>query len=279
MQPAEASTDTWRAHLHLRYGVDDSGRTALRERRHTGPLQVQRPFYPEAGGVCHSYILHPPGGVVGGDELEIDVSLDAKTQVVITTPAAGKFYRSAGATAAQRQRLKIAPGACLEWLPQEAIFYDGARVRTTTRVDLAAGARFLGWEIVCLGRPASGERFAGGDIGFGFELWREGRPLWLERGRIDPALLAARWGFDGQPVSGSLLCVVENDDVLPALRALADEDAPLHGFAVTATDGVVACRYLGPSAQEARRYFERAWAMLRPGLCGRAAHAPRVWQT
>ncbi len=274
MQPAEASADIWRAHLHLRYGVDDTGRTALQARRHVGPLQVQRSFYPEAGGVCHSYILHPPGGVVGGDELEIDVSLDAKAQVVITTPAAGKFYRSAGATAAQRQRLKIARGACLEWLPQEAIFYDGARVRTATRVDMADGARFLGWEIVCLGRPASGERFAGGGIGFAFELWRDGRPLWLERGRIDPAPLSARFGFDDQPVSGSLLCVVDNDAALPALRALAEEDAPLHGFAVTAADGVVACRYLGPSVQAARALFERAWT-----LCARAAHPPRVWQT
>jgi urease accessory protein len=279
MQRAEASASIWRAHLHLRYGVDDIGRTALRARRHAGPLQVQRPFYPEPDGVCHSCILHPPGGVVGGDELEIDVSLDAKAQVVITTPAAGKFYRSAGATASQRQRLRVAPGACLEWLPQEAIFYDGARVRTITQVDLAADARFLGWEIVCLGRPASGERFATGDIGFGFELWREGRPLWLERGRIDPALLGARWGFDDQPVSGTLLCVVENDDALPALRALAAEEARLHGFAVTSTDGVVACRYLGPSVQAARTFFERAWSLLRPQLCGRAAHAPRVWQT
>ncbi|MGB5651682.1 MAG: urease accessory protein UreD, partial [Sedimenticolaceae bacterium] len=87
--------------LGFRAGPDS---TVLAERQRHGPLAVQRPFYPE-GGVCHVYLLHPPGGVVGGDVLGIDVKLAQGAQALITTPGATKFYRSAGALARQTQRI------------------------------------------------------------------------------------------------------------------------------------------------------------------------------
>ena len=249
---------------------------------------MQRPFYPEGEAVCHVAILHPPGGVVGGDELQLDAALDAHSHALITTPAAGKFYRSAGPTAYQIQRLTVATGAALEWLPQENIIYAGAKIHAITHVELQGGARFIGWEILCLGRPAAGELFTTGECRQNFELWRDGDPLYLEHGRYnggDPAL-AARWGLQGQPVSATLLCAGSPPDAVNAIRAGWEERLALslptsEGERATASqlDGVLICRYLGPSAARARRLFTLAWGVLRLAILNRPPCPSRFWNT
>ena len=193
------------ADLHLRErergGDVDEGQLAERRPRpvRRQPLAVQRPFYPDGpgaqGGACHVYLLHPPGGVVGGDALDIVVNAGAGSRALVTTPAAGKLYRSAGSCARLSQRLVVDEDAQLEWLPQPTIAFAGVNARMSTRVDLAPGGRFIGWEIVCLGRTDSGERYAG-QLHLALELWRDSAPLWLERalqgrpvrGRHDDAL-------------------------------------------------------------------------------------------
>ena len=221
---AAASATGWQAQLTLAFQRRNT-RTILGHCSHQGPLQVQRPFYPEGDDVCHIAVLHPPGGVVGGDELRIDAALDTGAQALITTPAAGKFYRSAGPCAGQSQHLRVAAGATLEWLPQENIVYNGARVRALTRVELQGNARFLGWEIFCLGRPAAGETFSAGEYRQHFELWREGEPLYLEQGRYagGDAVLDAPWGLRGQAVSATLLCNGAAPDGVNAIRARWEE--------------------------------------------------------
>ncbi|MDS4039904.1 MAG: urease accessory protein UreD [Candidatus Competibacter sp.] len=278
------SNPGWQARLTL--GFQRQGpRTILAQRAHQGPLQVQRPFYPEGETVCHVALLHPPGGVVGGDELRIDVALDAGAQALLTTPAAGKFYRSAGPLARQTQHLTVAPGAALEWLPQENIVYAGARVHALTRIELHGDARFLGWEILCLGRPAAGERFTTGDYRQDLELWRDGEPLYLERGRYagGDAVLDARWGLQGQPVTATLLCAPARPGQVEVVRAgwesLATLAAQGELATVTQLDGCLICRYLGPSAARARRFFIVAWGLLRPAILDRPPCPSRFWTT
>ncbi|MDS4068666.1 MAG: urease accessory protein UreD [Candidatus Competibacter sp.] len=278
------SNPGWQARLTL--GFQRQGpRTILAQRAHQGPLQVQRPFYPEGETVCHVALLHPPGGVVGGDELRIDVALDAGAQALLTTPAAGKFYRSAGPLARQTQHLTVAPGAALEWLPQENIVYAGARVHALTRIELHGDARFLGWEILCLGRPAAGERFTTGDYRQDLELWRDGEPLYLERGRYagGDIVLDARWGLQGQPVTATLLCAPARPGQVEVVRAgwesLATLAAQGELATVTQLDGCLICRYLGPSAARARRFFIVAWGLLRPAILDRPPCPSRFWNT
>jgi len=274
----------WQAHLTL--GFQRRGqRTLLGQCAHQGPLQVQRPFYPEGETVCHIAILHPPGGVVGGDELRLEARLDPGAHALLTTPAAGKFYRSAGPLARQIQCLTAAPGAVLEWLPQENIVYNGARLQTLTRIDLQGDTRFLGWEILCLGRPAADEIFTTGECRQTLELWRDGTPLYLESGCYsggDPVLNAA-WGLQGQPVTATLLGTPVMPGWVAALRtgwesctALAVEGEQA---TVTALDGVLICRYLGPSATRARRWLILAWSLLRPLMLNRPACPSRFWNT
>lgn len=274
----------WQARLNLGFQLRGP-RTILGRCAHQGPLQVQRPFYPEGETVCHVAILHPPGGVVGGDELRLEAQLDPGAHALLTTPAAGKFYRSAGPLARQIQYLTAAPGAALEWLPQENIVYNGARLQTLTRIDLQGDARFLGWEMLCLGRPAADEILTTGECRQTLELWRDGEPLYLESGRYsggDP-VLNATWGLQGQPVTATLLSTPVMPGWVAALRtggesftalAVAGEIAT-----VTALDGVLICRYLGPSATRARRWLILAWSLLRPLMLNRPACPSRFWNT
>jgi urease accessory protein len=280
-EPAgRAETGGWQARLELGFRVRGA-RTILAHRRHTGPLQVQRAFYPDGERACHVYILHPPGGVVGGDALTISVGVERGAHALLTTPAAGKLYRSDGAGAQLSQELNVADGAWLDWLPQETIAFDGARAVSATRVALTGTAGFIGWEILCLGRPAAGETYAHGEFVQRFEIWRDGAPLWWERNALaggTPALHAS-WGLAGRSVVATLVAVGRAPSALPALRELLNAEPDDGEFAVSQLRDVLVCRYLGNSAEQARAGFIAAWRLLRPALWGIEASPPRIWAT
>lgn len=270
----------WRAELALGFS-ERGGRTTLSQRRHSGPLRVQRPFYPEPQ-VCHVYILHPPGGIVGGDTLQIQVLATERAQVLLTTPAANKFYRSKDRTSAQlHQSLTVEKGASVEWFPQESIVFDGAWLNSTTRVELARGAHFMGWEITCLGRRAAQEVYTQGEYRQHFEIWREGRPLWIERACVKGggAVLSDAWGLAGFSVTGSFVCITKNSRAVQCVRDAVAQITKDGLFSATQRDEVLICRYLGHSAEQARDYFIRAWKELRPLVLERTACAPRIWAT
>ena len=272
---AEPHTSGWRASLDLHYEARGS-RTVLAHRRHEGPLIVQRPFYPE-GGICHSYVVHPPGGVVGGDELTVQVICEPGAHALITTPAAAKFYRSGGAIARQLQQLSIG-AANLEWLPQETIYYPGAYARSTTRVHVSHASRFVGWEIVCLGLPARGQAFDHGALQLGFELWTDDVPRYLDRLQVHGGTdaLTAAWGWGGQTCLGTML-------LWPARRGLVDLARSVHcervEIAFTLVDGVLVCRCIGTQAEDVRVALIEVWSALRPHVFGITAVKPRIWAT
>jgi urease accessory protein len=270
MQLAEPVAQSWKAALHLAFERRGE-RSVLAARRHDGPLVVQKPLYPEGGEVCHAIVVHPPAGIAGGDELELGARAGAGAHALLTTPGAGKWYRSGGPWAAQKLRFEVA--GALEWLPQETIVFEGARAQLQTEVRLQGNARFLGWEILCLGRTGSGETFGKGELRLETKLYRDARLLWLERGRIEGggALLASPAGLQGMPVCGTLVASGTAFD-LAACREVA-------GLAVTQLPGVLLARYLGNSSEEAKRLFARLWRTLRPALFGREAVAPRIWST
>lgn len=270
------TASAWQARLELQF-ARSGARTVLAQRRHTGPLVVQRPFYPE-GGICHVVLVHPPGGVVGGDQLALDVQATCGSHALITTPAATKFYRAGPHPAAQVcQRLQV-QDAALEWLPQETIVFDGARARTRTEVQLQGDARFLGWEIACLARPANGETLRDGALAQDLLLYRDGTPLLLDRLRLQggSAPLAAPWGLAGSQALGTLLMTPATAVDLTALRAV---QAPLVRFALTRVQDVLLCRALSMQAEPIRDLFTRLWLQLRPALLGCEAVAPRIWAT
>ena len=267
MRIAEPVAESWKAELALGFERSE-GRTVLARRRHDGPLVVQKALYPEGGEVCHAIVVHPPAGIAGGDELHLEVESGEAAHALLTTPGAGKWYRSAGPRAAQRLAFDV--GGALEWLPQETIFYDGALADLSTEVRLAGHARYLGWEILCLGRTGSGERFTRGTIRLSTRIHRNGKLVWLERGRIEGGgkLMQSPAGLGGHSVCGTLVAAARE---IPPQRA--------EGLALTCLPGLLVARYLGDSSEEAKQLFARLWAAIRPGLLGREAHAPRIWRT
>jgi urease accessory protein len=270
----------WRAELELGFELV-YGRSALVRNRHRGPLAVQRAFYPESNDLAHVYLLHPPGGIVAGDQLTVRVSVAPGARALVTTPAATKFYRSEGRVAEQTQLLSVSEGASLEWLPQETIVFGSAQVSTKTRVELAPGASFCGWDLVCLGRAASGDHFSSGRVRQAFEIWQGERPLWIERAEFDAnePVRHARWGLGGQRVFGTFVCTAQNAAAVAAARAAVDTDDSCELFAVSQMRAAIVCRYLGSSTERARHVFAQAWAALRPFVLGRPASPPRIWLT
>jgi urease accessory protein len=278
----------WDARLALRYEWRDE-RTVLAGREHFGPLRVQRDLYPEGAATCHTIIVHPPGGIAGGDRLSIRAGLGDGSAALLTTPGAGKWYRSAGAAASQSLDFEVGADAVLEWLPQENIVFNGADAQMNTRVDLRGNGVFIGWEVLCLGRTASGERFDSGSLGMRTELRRDGRRQWLEQGRLsggDP-LLTSPVGLAGHSVCATLLAAgaVWNGDsldeaaggLLAACREVPPGEAGLCG--ITRLPGVLIARWLGDSSEDARNYFTALWMLLRPAMKNAAAQLPRIWSS
>ncbi|HUW36276.1 MAG TPA: urease accessory protein UreD [Rhodocyclaceae bacterium] len=271
----------WQARLELDFARRDEA-TILEGRRHFGPLRVQKALHPEGPGVCHAIVLHPPAGICGGDRLTIAVAVQDAGHALLTTPGAGKWYRSSGQQAGQALDFRVGPGATLEWLPQESIVFDGALGAMDSRISLEDGARFIGWEVLCLGRRASGERFERGELRLSTRIESAGAPIWAERGKIagGSALQDAAIGLAGRTVSATLLAA--GAAIAPALLAEcrtveATEAGALTG--ITALPQLLVARYLGDSSEAARAWLVALWRVLRPALTGREAQPPRIWNT
>ena len=264
----------WEAELHLGFSRKGT-KTLLSKRSHRGPLTVQRPFYPE-GGMCHVYLLHPPGGVVAGDRLRIDVHAACNTEVLITTPAAGKFYRSAGEQACQNVNLQVDEDAVLEWVPQETIIYEGARLASKVTINLEKQARFIGWEILALGRPASSEGFEYGDVHLSWQILQNKKLIFLEEMRLDAKAFVARWGLNKQSVCGTLFAIPATTKQLEKIRNLIG-DTPNQG--VTLIDDLLICRASNEKTEPVRNFFESVRAAIRADIVQRKVHTPRIWAT
>jgi urease accessory protein len=295
--PLPAPASGWQARLRLGFSRDGDT-TRLTERSHVGPLRVQKALYPEDPAICHAIVVHPPGGVAGGDALHLDIGLGDAAQALVTTPGAAKWYRANGKVASQETTIRVGAGASLEWLPQETIFYNEADVRIHTEVDLHPTARYVAFDVFCFGRTHSGERFERGAVSQQSRIRRGGRLLWFEQGRIaggardmrSPLVLAER------SVCATLIAVA--DAIPPTLPALlreagealledsgvgktneVDTLSAADAFGVTLMKHVLVVRYLGNSSETARRIMTRAWQTVRPQLIGHDATPPRIWNT
>jgi urease accessory protein len=270
------ATVPWHASLRLRF-ADDAGTTRLVERAHSGPLRVQKPLYPEGPGICHAIVIHPPGGVVGGDCLAVDAAAGAGSHAFITTPGAAKWYRANGKVSRQDVRIAAGEGAAFEWMPQETIFFNDASVVLDHEVELGAAARYIGSEILCFGRRASGESFRSGTIRQRTRVRSAGKLVWWEQGAIDGAgpAMQSRFGLGGASVCATLIGVGAPvpASLMAAMRALDP------ALGLSQVKSVFVARYLCDDSETARRIMARVWQALRPHLLGCEAPLPRIWNT
>ncbi|MGZ5241415.1 MAG: urease accessory protein UreD [Caldimonas sp.] len=275
---------SWHGSLSLRYRLLDE-RTIV-EDRHDGPLRVLKQLHPEGSRVCHSVLVHPPGGIVGGDTLAIDIALAPAAHALVTTPGATRFYRSTGAAASQMLTARAETGARLEWLPLETIAYSGCIAENRARFDLAPGAEMIGWDLTALGLPASGQPFVAGSFTQSIEL--PGR--WLERGTVRgdaPALLDSPLGWAGHRTLATLWFAAGNGLAEPRRDALLEAArAACRGHALAATSGApaphagaVVVRVLAANVEPAMGLLSEIWSVWRRVAWQLEASAPRVWRT
>ena len=278
----------WPGRLRLDYRADvlhGRPRTVSFD-RHEGPLRVLASLYPEAPAVCHHVLVHPPGGIVGGDTLAIEANLAAGSHALLTTPGATRFYRSAGELATQTLHARLADGARLEWLPLETIAQSGCIAENRLRFELAAGAEMIGWDVLALGLPASNQAFERGRYTQTITLPGD----WLEHAVVDGSdtlLLDSPLGWAGRRVlctmwlaSGTALNPARRDALLDAARTLAaaSELAATAG-ASSAHANVIVLRVLAPRVEPAMTLLAQVWAQWREIAWALPACAPRVWRT
>jgi urease accessory protein len=281
----------WHAHLQLHY-TRNGARTTAHD-RHVGPLRVLQRLYPEGEAVCHHVLVHPPGGIVGGDVLALDATLEAGSHAVITTPGATRFYRSDGALARQQVQATLAPGARLEWLPMETIAYSACQADNRLHFQLDPGAQMLGWDVLALGLPAAGAPFDAGRFRQAITL----PGAWQERGLIDGSdhlLRDSPLGLAGHTVAASLWLAEgtapgapggtldrnRTEALLDAARSLiADSALPTTAGVSAPHPSLLVLRALGHRVEPVMALLQAvrgAWRQLHWGL---AAHPPRVWRT
>ena len=272
----------WHARLQLDYTLEGT-RTVARH-AHNGPLRILQSLYPEGDAVCHNVLVHPPGGLVGGDTLDITATVGPGAHGLVTTPGATRFYRSTGELALQRTHLTLAEGARLEWLPLEALCYNACNAENHLTLNLAPGAECMGWDVTALGLPHAGQPFDTGR----FVQHIEAPGRWLERGVIDAAdhrLLESPLGLAGQRCMASLFFVVgtpleraRRDTALDAARAVMDAHALKASAGATSPNGqVLVVRALAPQVEPAMQLLQQVRAAWRAALWQLCAEPPRIW--
>lgn len=266
----------WEAQLDLTFTAR-TDKTVLSARQQRGPLAVQRAFYPE-GDVCHIYILHPPGGVVGGDRLCINSHVEQYANTLLTTPGATKLYKSQGYVAYQQQNLTVDKGASLEWLPQENIYFPGAKAHMRTHIDLTSSSRFIGWETHCFGLPVNQQKFTEGVLQLDFMLTRDNRPIVIEKMKVEADRLNAPTGLRDNSVMAMFVAAPADNSMLELVRTLLTDNTKVL-IAATLIEDCLLVRYLGGSTEQCRKLFTQIWMALRPIILNRKACPPRIWAT
>jgi len=271
------------AKLSLKFAEMD-GVTRLVEREHFGPLLVQKPFYPEGQKICHVVIIHPPGGVVSGDQLEISAQVDASANAQITTPGAAKWYKANGHTSHQKIRIYVRKGGSLEWVPQETIFYNNANVEIDHQVILEDDAVYVSCEILCFGRTAYGETFSNGQIKQRTSIKRNNKLIWLEQIRLlgESSAMNGALALSGKTVCATLILTGKTipQPLIDLVREETNKITKGTGqVGLSQLKSAVVVRYLGDSSEVARQVMLCVWGLLRPELIGSAAIVPRMWNT
>ena len=277
---ANQKTSGWEARLDLGFALRGS-KTALAENAHYGPLMVQKPFYPENDSCCHIYLIHPPGGIVGGDQLSINVHLEACTHALITTPAANKFYRSDGRQAIQNQIFNVKDDAILEWLPQETVYFNDALCHTKTKIILSQTSKMFAWEVQCLGLPAQEELFCNGSCLQHFEVWRDDKPLLLESNRFigQDTQMTSPWGMNKQTAVGTFALTDHGTKIDRTTVIALINEFPEVVSSCTHIHGLFVIRALAMYAEPIKEMFIQLWEVLRPLILDLSPCPPRIWQT
>ncbi|WP_104484157.1 urease accessory protein UreD [Acinetobacter indicus] len=276
----------WFAQLELGF-KGAKNRTVLEHRKHHGPVRVQKMLWPEKTGVCHAIIVHPPAGIAGGDHLTFQMSAEQAAHALVTTPGAGKWYKTNQKQAFQHIDITVKDTSIFEWLPQETMLFNGANANSETRVVLEDSASFIGWDMLVLGRQARHETFTEGSYQNRFQLYRNNKLLVTDRLSFsgNDRWLSSCLGMSGHAVMASFWAVPPEkfrskfylDQQIDQIRELIMRmDIKVR---LTLLDEVVTARYLGDDVRQCHDAFAAIRAKLRRDWFDLDEEFPRIWRT
>ncbi|WP_210547304.1 urease accessory protein UreD [Rhodoferax sp. PAMC 29310] len=275
---------SWHAQLQLDYRLE--GARTVASHQHEGPLRLLKSLYPEGEALCHNVLVHPPGGLVGGDTLDLHITAQSGAHGLITTPGATRFYRSSGKRAVQRTHIRLSDQARLEWLPMEAICYNDCLAENHLTVELGSQAEFMGWDVTAFGLPLANQPFEQGQ----FLQHIEVPGVWLERGQLkadDSRLMNGPLGLAGARcmaslffVAGSKLDKTRRDQALELARDLIAAHPLLATAGATSPNPqVLVVRCLSPVVEPAMGLLRQIWGAWRAQLWQCGQETPRLWAT
>lgn len=255
-----------------------AGITHLKTLYHRAPLRVLFP-HPTPGDVPLAALVTTSGGLVGGDRLSVRAAALDGARALVTAQAAEKVYRSAGADVSVDMDLVTGAGAWLEWLPQETILFDGARLHRLTRIHAATGSRLLAGEMLAFGRAARGEQLCTGLVRDAWEVVYGGRLVWADAFQLEGdlhGLLEHPAGLAGAKACATAVYVAEDAAAhLTAARGMLDNSGVR--VAATCVGGVLVVRWHGADGAAVRRSFGSFWSAFRCTVGGLPPCLPRLW--
>ncbi len=283
---------SWQANLYLKFEKTHRG-ARLTKNEHQGPLSVQKPFYPEGPDLPHVYLLHPPGGLVSGDSLTIDIDVGTGSSSLLTAPGAFRVYKAREDRTLQKQvvTINLSENSSAEWLPQESIYYPDSFSEVNTIVNLPKSSdnncHFIGWEIACYGLSEKTAPFLSGSVKQSLEIWQDKLPVLIDKFSFDGSdkcFKQTMTGLQGKNVNGIMVSGPFNEELVNGLsdqQWLNDIRNITHSndvlFSSTLRGQWLITRYLGNNAEQARQLMTEVWKVVRPILMNRKAVLPRIW--
>ena len=278
MRLFDSPSYSWLGELDLGFDLRDD-KTVMSRNRHEGPLVVQKALYPEGPQICQVLIIHPPGGIAGGDELRINCDVEKGACVQLINPGATKWYESFERPSKQLISLNLKADSICEWLPQENIIFNKCLVDIGTDINIEAGGIYVGWDFFSLGRHIDHAPFIEGRLKQKTRILIDGLPVFIERTLFSPdQLLDGPGMLDGFSSFGTMFIVglQQDESLIDDLREIAAEETHC---ALTWLKDLLVARWVGEDIEHGRQVFTRLWARLRSVYSSHAAVKPRIWNT
>jgi urease accessory protein len=284
----------WFASLALQLGHCEYG-TQLTKTRRCGPLTIQKAFYPEGRDCAHLYLLHPPAGIVSGDELQISIDVQQNAHTLVTTPGANRFYRArtdlsiGDPKQTQITQINLEASAKCEHFPLETLVYNQANGVNNVEVRLQDSSAYCGWDMTCLGLPSSNQQFTAGRFTQLNTLYRDDILIYHDKVIIEPEsnIQHHAAGLAGNTVFGTFLAYAPKSQVSDAqrtqlieqLRAVIEQHHASSLVSITDIRQLLVMRYLGQQAHQCKSLFIELWKLVRPWYMKKQGVQPRIWFT
>lgn len=265
----------WTGQLELGFSLKE-GRSILSKCNHSGPFLVQRSFYSRDDlSTPHVYLLHPSGGLVGGDRLVLFTHLEPGSCALLTTPGSSKFYSTNGMYALQEYTFNLQKNSILEWIPQSSIFFSKTKAKIKTIFNLEEGSKIIAFEMLCFqntrlhSNPEEVDNFLQVVLPSSVGL--------RDRFRVNELDYMSK--LNGFQISALFFAVPSDEVILKKVRKLMKSMLNTYIGGATLLDELLIVKLLGNNNQKLNELLHSMWSVARLNIIGKKSVIPRIWFT